>query len=168
MHSASTPKKNFLPLCTTQTSTCNALKRHIRRSPSYLLLQGTIYYFRYAFPENLRQRFKTREIRLSLRTGFILEARTIARLLRAYLDELLMNKKDETLTREELRKKLAVKLEELMRTCQEKCPPSIADIRQRMDKLRQDFLDSADANLYKPEPGVLIDNNGNFISFLII
>lgn len=161
MRSASTPQKSSTHRAPQNTAS-KASRSHIRRSPSYLFLQGTIYYFRYVFPEEMKRRFNLREIRLSLRTGFILEARTNARQLRAYLEELLMKKKDETLTRADIRTKLAAKLEELLNSCPEKQPPSMSVIRQRMDKLRQDFLDSADANLYKPVPGVLIDKDGNF------
>ena len=54
---------------------------------------------------------------------------------------------------------LASKLKELMDSCPEKKPPTIATIRQRMDQLRQRMLEAADSTLYKPQRGIAVDNS---------
>ncbi|WP_368356355.1 DUF6538 domain-containing protein [Desulfolutivibrio sulfodismutans] len=46
-----------------------------RSSPTYLYLKGNLYYFRYAFPKALRDLLGHTEIRISLKTGYVREAR---------------------------------------------------------------------------------------------
>lgn len=47
----------------------------MQKSPSYLVLQGNIYYFRMAVPMALRPVFKKREVKVSLNTSCISQAR---------------------------------------------------------------------------------------------
>ncbi len=129
-----------------------------RRSPSYLYRKGNIFYFRYAFSTQERQYFQRAEIRISLRTGFLHDARKKARQLRASLEE-LMGKNLEELNFAAAKEHLASKLKKLMDSCPEKKPPTIATIRQRMDQLRQRMLESADSTLYKPQRGIAVDNS---------
>ena len=49
----------------------------ITRPPSCLVRHGSIYYFRAVVPKDLRPRLKQREYRLSLRTGFLTQAKTM-------------------------------------------------------------------------------------------
>ena len=120
-----------------------------RRSPSYLYRKGNIFYFRYAFSAEERQRFQRSEIRISLRTGFIHEARKKARQLRAMLEG-LMAKEQSMPSAHEIREKMLAELKTLMESCPQKNPPSPAAIRQRMDRMLKDMLDTMDAALYKP------------------
>lgn len=61
-----------------------------RRTPSYLYVRGTIYYFRYVLTPDERERYGRSEIRLSLRTGFLGEAKRMARRLRTRVEGMLM------------------------------------------------------------------------------
>ncbi len=110
-----------------------------RRSPSYLYRKGNIFYFRYAFSAQERQSFQRAEIRISLRTGFLHEAKKKARQLRAALEE-FMGKNLEELNFAAAKAHLASKLKELMDSCPEKKPPTIATIRQRMDSFASECL----------------------------
>lgn len=53
----------------------------IARAPSHLYLKGNTYYFRYVIPKDVRKTFGLSEVRLSLGTGYLHEARPKARLL---------------------------------------------------------------------------------------
>lgn len=53
----------------------------IARAPSRLYLKGNMYYFRYVIPKDVRKTFGLSEVRLSLGTGYLHEARPKARLL---------------------------------------------------------------------------------------
>ena len=130
----------------------------ISRSARYLYLRGSIFYFRYAFPKDLREKFGHSEIRMSLRTGFVHQARKLARHLGACLEKLLMS--DEDKTYEELKAELAAQLEAHLACYPEKHPPSISEIRGRMDKLRKKYMDTADYSMYQPPEGVLFDDKG--------
>lgn len=92
-HSAPETRKNFA----------------INRSARYLYLRGSIFYFRYAFPKDFREKFGHSEIRMSLRTGFVHQARKLARHLSACLEGLLMSGEDKTY--EELRAEVVAQLE---------------------------------------------------------
>lgn len=129
-----------------------------RRSPSYLYRKGNIFYFRYAFSAQEKQRLQRAEIRISLRTGFIHEARKKARQLRAALEE-FMTKEQTMPSPQEVREHMLATLKELMESCSEKRPPSSVEIRQRMDRMRQDMLDTMDANLYQPIGGSVLDGD---------
>lgn len=113
-----------------------------QRNCRYLYLRGTIYYFRYAFSKDLRERLEHTEIRISLRTGFVYQAKKLATHLGAHLEYMLMA--EEQKSYKEIRRELASKLEELLDSCPDKKPPVISDIKTRMDKLRQKYLDAAD------------------------
>lgn len=60
---------------------------------------------------------------------------------------------------QEVREYMLAKLKALMESCPEKNPPSSVEIRQRMDRMRQDILDTMDANLYQPVKGSEFDGN---------
>lgn len=128
-----------------------------RRSPGYLYQKGNIFYFRYAFSAHERERLQHAEIRISLRTGFVHEAKKNARHLCASLEE-FMEKNRDNISYEETREHLCARLKELMDSSSRKNPPSIAVIRERMDQLRQKMLDNADADLYIPHPAIDIEN----------
>lgn len=55
----------------------------ISKAPNYLFKQGSIFYFRLAVPLSLREMVSARELRLSLKTGYLKEARSKARVLAA-------------------------------------------------------------------------------------
>ena len=60
-----------------------------RSSPTYLYLKGNLYYFRYAFPKACRDLLGHAEIRISLKTGYVREARHRASGLYALLLKLI-------------------------------------------------------------------------------
>ncbi len=47
----------------------------IARSANHLHLKGTIYYFRHSVPQDLRNSLGRSEIRMSLQTGYLAEAK---------------------------------------------------------------------------------------------
>lgn len=128
----------------------------INRSARYLYLRGSIFYFRYAFPKDFREKFGHSEIRMSLRTGFVHQARKLARHLSACLEGLLMSGEDKTY--EELRAEVVAQLEAYLACYPEKHPPSISEIRGRIDRLRKNYMDTADYRMYQPPEGVLFDD----------
>ena len=77
-----------------QPTPCAKSSNLRQRSASYLYLKGTIYYFRCRFTSEQKEKYKVGEIRLSLQTGFLHEARKLSLFLHVYPSELLM---DETL-----------------------------------------------------------------------
>lgn len=96
-------------LAMTQTLTCvracgKTANSH-SHAPSYLYRKGNIYYFRYVIPQRMRDLLGGTEIRLSLRTAYVREAKSLAdRLydaLRIDLQGQLM------LTLQEIKKRLA-------------------------------------------------------------
>ena len=125
-------------------------------SPAYLYQRGNVYYFRYAFPDYLKERFKRRELRLSLCTGFLRTAKKIAAKLRWRLEEILMEQ--DTMNYGEVRTRLAAELTALLESCGEKRLLTLDEIRRRIDSLRQRMLDAADNNFYSPPKGVLFDS----------
>ena len=50
----------------------------ITRSPSCLVRHSSIYYFRAVVPADLRPRLRQQEYRISLRTGFLTQAKTMS------------------------------------------------------------------------------------------
>lgn len=141
------------------TPSSTASPKRIQRAPSYLYKKGNIFYFRYKFSPKEKEHFQHAEFRISLQTGFVHEAKKLARQLRSKLEGLLMQQPQEPIDFIKLKKKLAQELKKLMDLCPEKNPPSIAEIKNRMDKLRQRILNSADNALYQPEQGVTIADN---------
>ncbi len=142
------------------TSSSNLIpsSKSIQRSPSYLYKKENIFYFRYKFSSKEKEHFQHSEIRISLQTGFVHIAKKLARQLRSKLEGFIMQNKEE-MSYTELKKYLTLKLKELMASCPEKNPPSIAEIKNRMDLFRQKLLNSADKNLYQPEEGFAINDN---------
>lgn len=61
----------------------------ISRSRSHLCLEGSTYYFRQVVPPDLRHTLGRKEIRVSLCTGYLTQARPLARRLTAYTDTLM-------------------------------------------------------------------------------
>lgn len=135
-----------------------ASPKRIRRSPSYLYKKGNIFYFRYKFTAKEKDRFQHSEFRISLQTGFVHEAKRLARRLRSKLEGFIMDNQ-EHIDFIELKKKLAQELKKVMDLYPQKNPPSTTEIKNRMDLLRQKIIDSADSILYQPEKGYLIKNN---------
>lgn len=68
-----------------------------RKATDHLYLRGTVYYFRYAFPKRLREKFGQTEIRISLRTGLLHQARKLSRRLWSRLEEEVMPDRQRTL-----------------------------------------------------------------------
>jgi len=66
----------------------------IARSPNHLYLKGTTYYFRHVVPSALRHSLGRSEIRMSLRTGYLAEARPKARILASGVKQVLTRIQD--------------------------------------------------------------------------
>ena len=66
----------------------------IARSPNHLYLKGTTYYFRHVVPNALRHSLGRSEIRMSLRTGYLAEARPKARILASGVKQVLTRIQD--------------------------------------------------------------------------
>lgn len=141
-----------------KTPSCTAPQKRIQRSPSYLYKKGNIFYFRYKFTAKEKDRFQHSEFRISLQTGFVHEAKKLARQLRSKLEGFIMDNQ-EHIDFIELKKKLAQELKKLIDSYPQKNPPSTAEIRSRIDLLRQKLLDTADSNLYQLEKSYIIKNN---------
>jgi len=62
---------------------------HITRSQNHLYLKGTTYYFRHSVPHDLRDSLGRSEIRMSLQTGYLTEARPKARILTSGVKQIL-------------------------------------------------------------------------------
>lgn len=133
-------------------------RKKINYAPSYIYQKGNIFYFRYRFSSKEKELFQHAEIRVSLKTGFIKEAKRLARQLRAKLEGLIMEDQ-EKMDYPQLKKKMAMELKKLMDSCPEKNPPSITEIKYRMDLLRQKILADADCSLYQPEQGFQVNDN---------
>lgn len=71
------------------------LPRH-KKATDHLYLRGNIYYFRYALPKSMKDRVGHAEIRISLRTGFLQEARKLSRCLWSILMEEIMPDQERT------------------------------------------------------------------------
>lgn len=132
------------------------------KPPHYLYLRGNIFYFRYTLSREFQERFGHTEIRMSLGTGFVNQAKKIARYMRTCLEELLMSGNEKTY--KELREELAAKLEAYLDRFPEKHLPTISHIKARMNDLRQKYLDAFDTNMYQPPKGVLFDNENHPVS----
>lgn len=130
----------------------------VKRPPAHIYLRGSIYYFRYAFSKELREKFQHTEIRISLRTGFVHQARKIARYLSVCLEKLLMDD-EKGKNYKILRDDLARELESFLAGYPEKNPPSIREIKSRIDGLRQKYMDEADKTLFQPPSGTLFGND---------
>lgn len=61
----------------------------VGKSPSYLFLNGQIYYFRMSIPPTLRESFGKTEIRCSLKTGYLHQARVKSRRLAMLIHSLM-------------------------------------------------------------------------------
>ena len=79
-------------------------------SPTYLYRKGNIFYFRYAFPSDLKDHFECSEIRLSLKTAYVREAKMLAD--RLYNGLAVMLRGRPMLPLEEIRRRLATLLVE--------------------------------------------------------
>lgn len=133
-------------------------RKKINYAPSYLYQKGNIFYFRYRFSSKEKELFQHAEIRVSLKTGFIKEAKRLARRLRSKIEGLIMEKQGK-LDYTELKEKITLELKQLMDLYPEKNPPSITEIKYRMDLLRQKILADADCSLYQPEQGFQVNDN---------
>jgi integrase len=131
------------------------------RTATYLYRKGNIFYFRYAFTPHLKMHFGRSELRVSLRTGFVKEARQQARILYTALEALLMDEKNPP-SFEELRLHVIQQLETRLATYQKKKELPTAEIRNRIGLALQQILDRDDANLYTPPPGVMCSEENEF------
>lgn len=61
----------------------------ITRSPNHLYRKGSIYYFRHSIPHDMRDSLGRSEIRMSLQTGYLAEARPKARILALGVKQIL-------------------------------------------------------------------------------
>jgi len=66
---------------------------NVSKSPSYLLVQGTTYFFRMALPVDVRKILKRRELKVSLKTNRLPDARRRAKRLSLVGDELIRKAK---------------------------------------------------------------------------
>lgn len=141
-----------------ETPSFTAPSKRIQRSPSYLYKKGNIFYFRYKFTAKEKIQFQHSEFRISLQTGFVHEAKKLARQLRSKLEGILMQNQDET-SFTDLKNQLIAELKRLMDSCPKKNPPSISEIKKRMNIFLQKNLDNMDSSLYQPQHGVIARNN---------
>lgn len=120
-----------------------------RSSPAYLYLKGNLYYFRYAFPKAYRDLLGRAEIRISLQTGYVREARHRASGLYALLLNLVGGG---LLDYQELRMQLK---QWLIRLLDEPNKKSISqqDIRERLNGYLRVLLEQDDYNV-QPREGV--------------
>lgn len=132
-------------------------RKKINYAPSYLYQKGNIFYFRYRFSSKEKELFQHAEIRVSLKTGFIKEAKRLARQLRAKLEGLIMEDL-ENMDYNELKKKITMELKRIMDSYPEKHPASIAEIKDKMNLLLQEILFQLDSTLYQPEQGYELNN----------
>ena len=61
-----------------------------KSAPAYLYCKRKIYYFRYAFPANLRKSLGRAELRVSLQTSYLRIARFRARMLSAEIGNMIL------------------------------------------------------------------------------
>jgi len=128
---------------------------------TYLYLKINTFYFRYAFTAFQKETFGKSEIRISLRTGFLSEAKKKARTLRSTLEVLLMSEEAKDI--EDLKLKLADSLEKLLATCPNKRELSIQEIKMRLHNYLQVMIMEADDELYRPEGANVYDERVNFL-----
>ena len=108
------------------------------KTPTFLYLKQGIFYYRYRFPEPLRQRMYHSEIRISLRTGYRAQALRIARILHVYL--LKITEATPLPSVEELRALLQQRLDEIL-GAPDKCPVTRDEIRRRLNGYMRYLLD---------------------------
>lgn len=130
-----------------------------KRAPSYLYLRGSIYYFRYAISAKDRVRLGHSEVRVSLQTGFLHEARQRAKYLIRVLEDNLGDLKEW----QEIRDKMAATLEAQMASLPEKHPIGIDEIRNRMDAFLKKLIDIEDEN-FDRTPCCNIQVGNEFVS----
>ncbi|MBR6466909.1 MAG: hypothetical protein IKT16_02015, partial [Desulfovibrio sp.] len=87
-------------------------REHVQKSPSHLYLRGNVWYFRYALPPRLKKALSCSEIRLSLSTPYVSDARKYAPALRACLEGMLLTEADIDIP--QIKAKLNEKLDELI------------------------------------------------------
>ena len=94
-----------------QTPPARKFARAHTHVPSYLYRKGNIYYFRYALPKRLREALGGTEIRLSLRTAYMRQAKKLAdKLYDAVLKGL---EGQQMLTLQEIKQRLALLVSDL-------------------------------------------------------
>ncbi len=121
-----------------------------RTSPSYLYLKGNLFYFRYAFPKIYRDRLGHAEIRMSLETGYVREARVRAVSMCSRLRILLGSG---VMDYQELRQQLKEWLLQLLAK-DDKKPVSQREIRERINGYLRVLLENDDRNIH-PRPRVV-------------
>ncbi len=128
-------------------------KKHVQKSPSHLYLKGNVWYFRYCFPPKLKEILSRGELRLSLATAYICDARRYATALVACLENIIMTEKtpDIAKIKAELKDKLDEFLSHKDASPVLKHPPSVYEIRRRMNNWLLKRLKDIDENIEKPE-----------------
>jgi integrase len=122
-----------------------------RSSPSYLYLKGNLFYFRYVFPKVHRDRLGHAEIRMSLETGYVREARARAVSLYSTLYVLLERG---VMDYQELRQQLKGLLISILEG-KNKNPISQSEIRERLNWHLRELLEQDDRNI-NPRPCIKI------------
>lgn len=121
-----------------------------RTSPSYLYLKGNLFYFRYAFSKIYRDRLGRAEIRMSLETGYMREARVRAVSMCSRIRILL---ESGVMDYQELRQQLKEWLLQLLAK-EDKKPVSQKEIRERINGYLRMLLENDDRNVH-PRPRVV-------------
>lgn len=83
-----------------------------KSAPAYLYCKRKIYYFRYAFPANLRKSLGRAELRVSLQTSYLRIARFRARMLSAEIGNMILE--GFMLNYKEIRRRMNILLQRLL------------------------------------------------------
>ncbi|WP_308585172.1 DUF6538 domain-containing protein [uncultured Desulfovibrio sp.] len=83
-----------------------------KSAPAYLYCKRKIYYFRYAFPANLRKSLGRAELRVSLQTSYVRIARFRARMLSAEIGNMILE--GFMLDYKEIRRRMNILLQRLL------------------------------------------------------
>ena len=83
-----------------------------KSAPAYLYCKRKIYYFRYAFPANLRKSLGRAELRVSLQTSYLRIARFRARMLSAEIGNMILE--GFMLDYKEIRRRMNILLQRLL------------------------------------------------------
>ena len=109
-----------------------------KSAPAYLYCKRKIYYFRYAFPANLRKSLGRAELRVSLQTSYLRIARFRARMLSAVIGNMILE--GFMLDYKEIRRRMNILLQRLLEQdhadLSERKDVSIRNVDIQYDQLR--------------------------------
>ncbi len=109
-----------------------------KSAPAYLYCKRKIYYFRYAFPANLRKSLGRAELRVSLQTSYVRIARFRARMLSAEIGNMILE--GFMLDYKEIRRRMNILLQRLLEQdhadLSERKDVSIRNVDIQYDQLR--------------------------------